>query len=526
MLSPHQVRPKATRLAAMFVAAALCAGVAGVTATTASAAATAAPSAPTGVFASNNSGVNVDVSWDPTVASDGSDAADTYTVSISDGVPADAKSISVLGDSPDFATARFTSVNPGVYDVTVTAVNTLGSATSDPFSFEMFANNAVPSAPLNVVAHNVGDGMLSITWDAPVSEGDSPITEYIASVTFPNSVDPSYGGPYGSWNGQIIGATDREYTFRDLPFDHGDFIVTVYAINDVEYGYETSTAPAALVRSTAPSAPTQLAASSTSANTVTVSWAPPSSDGGFPVSDYMVTMGQNFGTFTNADNRTATFTGVPAGSHTVSVTAFNVNGMSVAATAQVTVLDPAVVTPPVVTPPVVTPPVVTPPVVVPVATAPSAARTVRVLVRRGGKVALAFKAPASSNGAAVNRYVVTLAGQEKLVSATTRLVSFTHVTKGDYTAKVYAKSKAGRSKAAKVTLHVSAAKAAPAPLTLKRGLRGTTIVKLQAKLTMPAAARSGLFTAGTRTAVLKWQRKHHKAATGVVNPAMRKTLGL
>jgi titin len=385
----------------------------------------------------------------------------------------------------------------------------------------MPANAAVPSAPLNVVAHNVGDGMLSITWDAPVSEGESPITEYIASVTFPDSVDPSYGGPYGLWNGQIIGATDREYTFRDLPFDHGDFIVTVNAINDVEYGYETSSAPAALVRSTVPSAPTQLSVSSTSPNTVTVAWAPPSSDGGFPVSDYMVTLGQDFGTFTSADNRTATFTGVPAGSHTVSVTSFNVNGMSVAATAQVTVADPAVVTPP-----VVTPPVVTPPVVVPVATAPSAPRTVRVHVRRGGKVAVAFKAPASTHGAAVTRYIVTLAGQEKRVSATTRTVRFGHVTKGTYNAKVYAKNRAGRSKAAPVKAHVSAAKAASAPLTLKRGLRGATIVKLQATLTMPAAARSGLFTTGTRTAVLTWQRKHHKSATGVVNPAMRKSLGL
>jgi uncharacterized protein (DUF2141 family) len=523
MHSPLITRAKATRLAGVIVAVALCAGVGGLTAMSASAAASVAPSAPTNLFADNYNGVNFYVTWDPTTAGNGSDDADSFTVSLDDGVPADSKSFSVLGDTTE---ASLTSVNPGTYAVTVTAVNTFGSATSDPLTFVMDANTHVPNAPLNVAAHNAGDGIVSITWDAPVSEGDSPITGYIASITFPDSVDPSYGGPYGLWNGQIIGASDREYTFWDVPFDHGDFVVTVNAVNDVDYGYEASTAPAALVRSTVPSAPTQLSASSTTANTVTVTWAAPSSDGGFAVSDYLVTMGQDFGTFTDGDGRSATFTGVPAGSHTVSVSGFNVNGMSEEATAQVTVLNPTVVVPPVVTPPVVTPPVVTPPVVAPVVTAPSVPRTVSDVVARGGKASVSFKPPASTHGAAVTRYIVTLAGQEKWVSATTRTVHFKGLTKGTYAAKVFAQSRAGRSKAASVKVHVSAAKAASAPLTLKHGMRGTTIVKLQAKLSMPSAARSGLFTAGTRTAVVKWQKKHHKSSTGVVNAAMRTSLGI
>jgi hypothetical protein len=524
MLSPLITRARATRLAGVIVSVALCAGVGGLTAMSASAA-TVAPSAPTNVFATSYSGVSVNVFWDTTSVGDGSDDADSFTVSLDDGVPADFTSISLLSSSDDGPTTStsFMSVNPGTYAVTVTAVNAFGSAASDPLSFHMDANTSVPSAPLNVAAHNTGDGMVSITWDAPASDGASPIVEYLASITFPDSADPSSGYPYGLYNGQIISASDREYTFRDLPFDHGDFIVTVNAINgeDSGNGYEASTAPATLVRSTVPSVPTQLSASSTTANTVTVTWAAPSSDGGFAVSDYMVTMGQDFGTFTDGSGRTATFTGVPAGSHTVSVTAFNVNGMSVEATAQVTVLDPAVVVPP-----VVTPPVVTPPVVAPVATAPSAPRTVSDVVTRGGKAAVSFKAPASTHGAAVTRYIVTLAGQEKWVSATTRTVHFKGLTKGTYAAKVFAQTRAGRSKAASVKVHVSAAKAASAPLTLRLGMRGSAIVKLQAKLTMPSAAQSGLFNAATRTSVLKWQRKHHKSATGVVNAAMRASLGI
>lgn len=211
----------------------------------------------------------------------------------------------------------------------------------------------------------------------------------------------------------------------------------------------------------------------------------------------MVTMGEDFGTFTDGDGRTATFTGVPAGSHTVSVSGFNVNGMSVEAGAQVTVLNPVVVTPP----------VVIPPIVAPVVTAPSVPRTVTEVVARGGKASVSFKAPASTHGAAVTRYIVTLAGQEKWVSATTRTVSFKGLTKGTYAARVFALTRTGRSKAASVSVHVSAAKAAAAPLTLKLGMRGTTIVKLQAKLAMPSKAQSGLFNAGTRRAVMKWQKE-------------------
>jgi titin len=532
MSSPLITRARATSLAAVLVALALCLGVSGLTALSASAAVTAAPSAPTNLFASNDSGVSVVVYWDPTIAGDGSDDADTFTVTLDDGIPADFKSISVLGDSPDGPMTVFSSVHPGSYSVTVTAVNTFGSATSDPLLFDMAANTSVPSAPLNVVAHNAGDGIVRITWDAPVSEGHSPVIEYLASITFPDSVDPSYGGPYGFWNGQIIGASDREFTFRELPFNHGDFVVTVNAINEdatnePQYGYETSTAPAPLVRSTVPSAPTQVSAASTAANTVTISWGAPSTDGGFPVSDYVITMAPDFGTYTSADDRTTIFSGVPAGSHTVVVTAYNVNGQSVTATAPVTVRGPALVTPPgVVTPPAAVMPVVRQPASAPVVVkAPSPPRNVSVVTRHGGRAVVTFTTPRYLHHGAITGYSVMVAGQRKHVDANQHTVSFRGLTKGTYKTRVYARNKAGRSVAGAAKVVMSPSKAAAKPITLKLGMLGWSVRQLRLAV-MPNQQSGGEFDAATRTAVITWQRNHHDALTGVVNARMRAALNI
>jgi len=89
MHHPPTTRAKATRLAAVFVAVALCLGAGGFTAMSASAAATIAPSAPTNLFAASDDGSGVYVYWDATSAGDGTDDADAFTVNMDDGISAD-----------------------------------------------------------------------------------------------------------------------------------------------------------------------------------------------------------------------------------------------------------------------------------------------------------------------------------------------------------------------------------------------------------------------------------------------------
>ncbi len=499
MHHPPITRAKATRLAAVFVAVALGLGAGGFTAMSASAAATTAPGAPTNLFAASDDGSGVYVYWDATSAGDGTDDADTFTVNMDDGVSADHRSASTLNE--DFNTTLVLSVPPGTYDVTVTAKNSHGSATSEPLTYVSTLNTSVPSAPLNVVAHNDGDGIVRITWDPPTSEGDSAIEEYQVSLQFPNSVDPSYGGPYGYWNGQIIDATGRDYTFGSLAFNHGDFIVTVNAVNSSRYpGYLTSTDPAPLVRSTVSSAPTHLAATNPAAHKVTITWDAPTSDGGFPVTDYQVTMGSDFFAWVSASDRTATFTGVPAGSHTVAVSGFNVNGQSVEATRRVTVRGQ-----------------------VAVMKAPSPPRNVAVATRTGGKAIVTFTAPRYLHHGAITRYIVKLAGQRKLVDGATHTVQFRGLTKGTYKVKVYARNKAGRSRPNTEPVVMSRAKAAAKPITLKLGMLGWNVRQLQNVL-LPTKTHKGAFDIATRDAVVRWQSNHHKELTGIVNASMRAAL--
>jgi hypothetical protein len=603
---------KATRLAAVLVAMALCLGVGGFTATTASAASGdhSAPQNVTAVATPDGNGTyDVTVSWDPVDTTDvhseqvaleghgstylGTDVTQytfsgvtpgTYTATVNNyhygwggtvattaqvtiteelpGTPEDVEATATDGDvtvgfspsqtegagdadtfevtvgdlttsvdGPYAYSAEFVDVAPGTYPVTVTATNTAGSSEAATGSIYVTAATK-PSAPQNLTVTAFKNASVLWSWDAPAENGGADILGYEVAITFPDG-DGSFEGDYGYGGTYSFEGDEFEWTAYDLPTDQGDFIITMYARNEAGDGATVVSAPMAVPTSTIPSAPTSVVATSPWENTVTVTFGAPESDGGLAVEGYLVTVNGEERWLDATDERTWTFYGVPAGTYTASVVAYNNNqdemGFSAAGTsAAVTVADyvepVVVVTPP---PVVVTPPpVVTPPVITPVATAPSAPRAVAASTVKAGKVVVTFKAPAPTNGAAVSGYVLTLAGQEKRVAAGTRTVSFTGITKGRYSVKVSAKNSAGLSAASSTSVFMSKAKSAANPLTLKFGMRGTTIEKLQAKLDMPGSAQSALFDTATRTAVLKWQKKHDKDQTAVVNAKMRSTLGI
>ena len=455
-----------------------------------------APDAVTDVVGSSN-GTDVTVSWTPAQDADNQPTgapADHFTVALDGSTHVDVPA----GETK----AQFTGIMPGTYALSVSAVNAAGSSTAATGSLHV-TGATVASEPLNVSAQDTANGTIGVTWDPPSSNGGNEIQSYEVELSFPDGDVDADGDPVWFFDSGLgVDGSARHWAFYNVPFDQGDYVVTVTAHNASGDGPAGSTDSQPMLHSTAPGAPQHVSATSPEPNKALVSWDAPSTDGGQPVNEYDISLAGNT-RFTSGDGRNVTISGIAAGTYTAQVTAFNSNGFSQTSTAQVTIADYA------------TPPVVKP-------KAPSAPRNIKVAVARHGVAGIRWTAPAPTNGAKVTGYIVTIGGQEKLATGTK--VGFAGLTKGTYTVKVVATNAAGKSLAGTTRVAISKALAATAKLTLKAGLRGSDVKALQAKLKMPAKARTGLFGKTTTTYVKRWQTAHHQPQTGVVNAAMRKAL--
>src|SRR5436190_1778185 len=133
-----------------------------------------------------------------------------------------------------------------------------------------------PSAPTNLVATG-GNAQVGLTWQAPGSNGGSPITNYKI------------------YRGTASGAETLVATVGDL-LSYSDGAVTngvtyyyqVSAVNNVGEGPRSNEASATpTAPATPPGAPQGLVATAGDA-TVTLTWSAPSSNGGSPITNYRI----------------------------------------------------------------------------------------------------------------------------------------------------------------------------------------------------------------------------------------------
>jgi Fibronectin type III domain/Papain family cysteine protease len=198
---------------------------------------------------------------------------------------------------------------------------------------------AAPMAPATVNAIAGTGGTATVTWTAPVNAGGSAVSSYAVTR---DGVDTSGTGPYST---TVSGSTASVTLTKLKPGT--TYHVTVAATN------ATGTGPAAattvILSGQAPSPVAGLTASQTGTGAVTVSWQPPTSNGGQPITGYTVardgsdTSGSGaYSTTVSASTSSTTLTKLINGdTYHFTVTALNASGPSTPVTTTVTIHNSA-----------------------------------------------------------------------------------------------------------------------------------------------------------------------------------------
>ena len=186
----------------------------------------------------------------------------------------------------------------------------------------------VPGPPANVTAV-AGNAQAVVSWTVPASNGGSPITGYTVTAT--------PGGASG-----MAGSSARNTTVTGLA-NGTSYTFTVHATNAVGNGAE-SAASTATTPLTVPGAPQNVTATSGDGQAV-VSWSAPASNGGSPITGYLVTPNPasagSSATLLPGSATSTTVTGLNNGTgYQFGLQAQNAAGLGAAASATSTPLGP------------------------------------------------------------------------------------------------------------------------------------------------------------------------------------------
>ena len=318
--------------------------------------------------------------WDKPAA-DGGRAVQHYLVGCSSATTTEVTGTSVplTGLTPDLR-----------YDCTVRAKNEIGPGDAKAISFMTSAAPYAPTPPRAVkVIFIPGQQAIATDWQPPADSGRVPITGYSSRINWTDADGVSRSESYEGTLSSVI------WKIAPLPATLYKVVVTAKnqagLVSEAAVGSLRTPLKPVVRPDTAPSKPLGLEIRAVTHNEMAVVWQPPSSDGGKPLTYYLVEWSRvgdetKRSAMLTADEMTMTLVGLEPGTrYTVAVKALNKEGASPAATAVgETTAKPA-----------------------PEPVKPDAPESVAVLSRSTDFIGLTWRPPAKDGGAAVVGYEVT-----------------------------------------------------------------------------------------------------------------------
>jgi len=255
-----------------------------------------------------------DLSWSAP-ASNGGAAISDYLVEYNSG-----SSWTTFTRSASTATTvRVTGlINGTSYSFRVSAINSAGTSTPSTAS-ALVLIATVPGAPTSLTTTS-GNSRVDLAWSAPASNGGAAISDYLVEYNSGSGWTTFVRSASTATSVRVTGLTNgTSYSFR------------VSAVNEVGTG-TTSTATSSVLVATAPGSPTSLSGTG-GVDFVDLTWSAPASNGGSPITDYVVeySTGSSWTTYVRTAS-TATSVRVPSlttgTNYTFRVSAKNLFGTS------------------------------------------------------------------------------------------------------------------------------------------------------------------------------------------------------